>query len=464
MKNITKIYLFKTLLLLFQGCFFDPKKHLNLSVTVFTLCFSLFSCVKAWSHQGTGALHQSVLPLKVGDAVPDDLWNMTLSVVNHPEGKQTIKLGDYKNTLIILDFWATWCPSCITSLQKLDTIQKELTTEVVIIPVTNDKLEKAEAFIKAQRWQLPTVVNSSILQEYFPHKYIPHYVWVNPEGRIEAITGIEPVNRANIKAVINGENLNVPNKVDLLSFDSKKPLFIDGNGGNGTAIKYRSLFSEAIPGVFQMTSSVISDSINKTSRIYGINCRALTLYSLAYKKIQSFSKERIKYEIIDSVKRALFVSSEDPSRPSTSDLFTYELITPSSEADKVRGRVAVDLQHFFGLNARFEKRKTDCYVLKALPNLHKSSSKGGERKDNFFDEDSGQIYTQNNTMDALYGYLNEVLPLLVVDETNYSKTLDLKFPRPDQKDLTPLKEALRKQGILLEKAKREIEFFIISDN
>ncbi|MGV6946447.1 redoxin domain-containing protein [Sphingobacterium sp. CZ-2] len=428
------------------------------------LCFMLFSGSSIQAQSREVGTANNIAALNIGDPVPDALWDLPLQVVNHPEGRESITLSEYKGKLIILDFWATWCPSCITSLQKLDTIQKELTKEVVIIPVTNDKLEKAETFIKAQRWQLPTVVNNSILQEYFPHKYIPHYVWVNPEGRIEAITGIEPVNRANIKAVINGENLNVPNKVDLLSFDSKKPLFIDGNGGNGTAIKYRSLFSEAIPGVFQMTSSVISDSINKTSRIYGINCRALTLYSLAYKKIQSFSKERIKYEIIDSVKRALFVSSEDPSRPSTSDLFTYELITPLSEADKVRGRVAVDLQHFFGLNARFEKRKTDCYVLKALPNLHKSSSKGGERKDNFFDEDSGQIYTQNNTMDALYGYLNEVLPLLVVDETNYSKTLDLQFPRPDQKDLTPLQEALRKQGISLEKAKREIEFFIISDH
>jgi len=67
-------------------------------------------------------------------------------------------------------------------------------------------------------------------------------------------------------------------------------------------------------------------------------------------------------------------------------------------------------------------------------------------------------------MDALYGYLNEVLPLEVVDETNCFKTLDLQFPKPDRGNLKPLQDALRKQGISLEKGKREIEFFIISDH
>lgn len=458
-KNISKTFN------LFKQCFGNLRfiAYQNLCLTLLILCFSLFSYVKAWSQQGTGALHQSVVPLEVGDALPDELWSMTLSVVNHPEGKHTIKLEDFRTTPIILDFWATWCPSCITSLQKLDTIQRELANEVVIIPVTNDSMQKAESFIKTQKWQLPTVVNNSILQEYFPHKYIPHYIWVNQEGIIEAITGAEPVNKANIKAVIGGRNLDVPNKIELLDFDHKKPLFIDGNGGEGNSIKYRSLFSEPIPGLFQTISSVISDTVNHTSRIYGINCRALTLYSLAYQKLQSFPKERIEYEIKDSAKRALFVTTKD-GQTSKNHLFTYELITPLNASDKVRERVAVDLQHFFGLSARFERRLIDCYVLTALPTLKRAFSKGGERKDNLFGEQNEEKYIQNQTIDFLSGYLNEMLPLAVVDEMSYRGTLDLKFPQPDVQNLKPLQEALRKQGISLEKGNREIEFFIISDN
>src|SRR5690606_17847583 len=115
----------------------------------------------------------------------------------------------------------------------------------------------------------------------------------------------------------------------------KKPLFIDGNGGEGNSIKYRSLFSEPIPGLFQSISAVISDTINHTSRIYGINCRALTLYSIAYQKLQSFPKERIEYEIKDSEKRALYVTTKD-GQTSKNRLYNYELNTPLIAPDKVR--------------------------------------------------------------------------------------------------------------------------------
>lgn len=38
---------------------------------------------------------RDVQPLNVGDPIPDELWEMPLQVVNHPEGKETITLEDY---------------------------------------------------------------------------------------------------------------------------------------------------------------------------------------------------------------------------------------------------------------------------------------------------------------------------------------------------------------------------------
>lgn len=433
--------------------------------TVF--CFMLFSIGVARSQSPVNREavdNQNVTPLNIGDPIPDALWNMPLQVVNHPDGKETITLGEYRDKLIILDFWATWCPPCIKSLYKLDSIQRELKEDVVIIPITNEDQQKADEYFKARKWNLPTVINNPSLHEYFPHKYIPHYIWVSSERNIEAITGHEPINRKNIQAMIKGEKMTMPFKNDLLTFDSKAPLFINGNGGDGSTIKYRSLFSEPISGLSQTASSVISDTISNTSRIYCINCQILMLYTIAYNKIESFPENRIKLDVKDPSKLKLLENGKNQAELSKNNSYCYELITPISEAEKVRERIAVDLHHFFGLNARFEKRMTDCYVLTALSDLEKSYSKGGDMKENLFDEHSEQKHIQNNTMDALYGYLNEVLPLTVVDETNCFKTLDLQFPKPDRENLKPLQEALRKQGISLEKGKREIEFFIISDN
>lgn len=403
-------------------------------------------------------------PLSIGDKIPDELWNLPLQVVNHPQGKQIITLADYKDKLIILDFWATWCPPCISSLYKLDTIQKDFKDDFIVIPITNENSVKAEKYFKSRQWSLPTVVNDKNLQEYFPHKYIPHYIWINKIGKISAITGCEPVNRKNIQVKITGNEVKMPYKNDLMTFDPQKPLFMDGNGGDGSSIKYRSLFSDPISGLGQITSSVIADKEKETSRIYCVNCQLLMLYTLAFSKIETFPQNRIVLDVKDPSKLQTLGNENSQEDWLKNNTYCYELITPLSSQNKVREQMAEDLNRFFGLNARFEKRITECYVLTALPSIEKSYSKGGKREDNLFDKDSTQKYIKSNTMDALYGYLNEVLPLNVVDETNCLNTLDLQFSEPEKENIKPFQDALRKQGISLEKSRREVEFFIISDN
>src|SRR5690606_33441091 len=87
----------------------------------------------------------SVKPLQIGDTIPEALWHLPLQVVNHPEGKDTITLNDYRDTkLIILDFWATWCVPCIKSLGKLDSLQKQFGEELTVLPATYEDAARAE--------------------------------------------------------------------------------------------------------------------------------------------------------------------------------------------------------------------------------------------------------------------------------------------------------------------------------
>ena len=67
-----------------------------------------------------------------------------------PDGKP-VKLADFAGKVVILNFWATWCPPCrkeMPSLAKLATSLKG--QPVQVIPLSIDKAEatdKAKAFI-----------------------------------------------------------------------------------------------------------------------------------------------------------------------------------------------------------------------------------------------------------------------------------------------------------------------------
>src|SRR5690554_626585 len=120
-----------------------------------------------------------ITPLKIGNKIPDELWEMYFPVVSAAaEQVQYLSLGDFKDKLIILDFWATWCAPCISSLHKLDTLQQEFKEDLLVVPTSYEPRIKVETFLKNQGIGLPSLFDEKELRSYLPYKMIPHQVWI----------------------------------------------------------------------------------------------------------------------------------------------------------------------------------------------------------------------------------------------------------------------------------------------
>ena len=52
----------------------------------------------------------------IGDSLPEAFWQQELTVINHPYGKNTVKLSEYRQQLLVLDFLNTACVPCIHSV------------------------------------------------------------------------------------------------------------------------------------------------------------------------------------------------------------------------------------------------------------------------------------------------------------------------------------------------------------
>lgn len=49
-------------------------------------------------------------------------------------------IADYKGQVILVNFWATWCPPCVKEMPYLDNLQAELGEEgLVVMPISLDR-------------------------------------------------------------------------------------------------------------------------------------------------------------------------------------------------------------------------------------------------------------------------------------------------------------------------------------
>jgi peroxiredoxin len=67
-----------------------------------------------------------------------------------------VRLADFKGKVVLVEFWASWCPDCHLSFPALDAIQREFQSkgvEVIAINVHEER-KNADAFLKGRQPQL----------------------------------------------------------------------------------------------------------------------------------------------------------------------------------------------------------------------------------------------------------------------------------------------------------------------
>lgn len=186
-------------------------------IIIFCVLFSCLTVLPVIGQEAVGL--NEVRPLKVGDQIPDELWDMPLKVVNHPEGKEYIRLSDYRDKkLIILDFWGTWCSSCILEFPISRDLQDQFNQEIIFIPLSNQKSEIVEAFVKqndvAKDVKLWSVVEDRVFDRAIIKYSVPHFVWV-AEGKIISNTTGTALKAAHIKKYLKNGDIAWGEKVNL---------------------------------------------------------------------------------------------------------------------------------------------------------------------------------------------------------------------------------------------------------
>lgn len=99
-----------------------------------------------------------------------------------------ISLDDLKGKVVLLDFWATWCPPCVVSLPALRNLNKKFTKseKFVLLGISSDNDEdKWSNFIVKQEMVWPQFLDRQrAVQRAFRVNAFPTYIVLDHEGVI----------------------------------------------------------------------------------------------------------------------------------------------------------------------------------------------------------------------------------------------------------------------------------------
>lgn len=372
----------------------------------------------------------SYAQLTVGDTMPRILFE---NLFNTGESQLTVPAPEKRIT--VLDFWETSCSGCIAAFPRLDSLQKEFDGDIQIILV-NTKVSKdsIQNFFKRKNHlkvpSLPFIVQDSVLAGMFPHKLIPHHVWLDDRGIVIAITQGGGTNAENISRYLEKGEVQLHAKEDLMDFSIGEPLMAN-YADRLSSIHIYSCLSKGIQGIagYQRSGKKHGSENVNSCRFNRTTPLRLLAYAHGEGGKYDFSNDSlVVWETGDSI---LLRPPKNLHGNGLADWWegngvSYELVVSPDLSPRFYTIMQEDLARYFPVRVSVEQRDVQCLVLSRL-----DGSKGipaGKTRSHGIQE-NGYAF-EGRPVDYLVRSLEGLFPQKgltppVVDGTGYSGDISI---------------------------------------
>ncbi|SHL44572.1 Thiol-disulfide isomerase or thioredoxin [Chitinophaga jiangningensis] len=160
---------------------FDKSTILNALLLVFVILMLVSPTAKSYVIRGL---------MKVGlfqPSVPATAAAKAPSMTFKDSYDKLINIEELKGKVVILNFWATWCPPCRAELPSLQTLYEKNNNEAVFITVDADrKLSVSKKFMDDNGYSLPVFKTMSDIPATIYDGTLPTTLVIDKRGNIRA--------------------------------------------------------------------------------------------------------------------------------------------------------------------------------------------------------------------------------------------------------------------------------------
>jgi len=373
--------------------------------------------------------------IKNGEQVPDLNFQ---PILNAPVKQVT--LSQLKGKVVLVEFWATWCGSCIVAMPHLNELQKKYADKLQVITVTDETEKRTNQFLAVKHFNFWFAVDTGRqMAKLFPHQLIPHTVLIDEDGKLIANTSPELVTEKVMDSLLSKKEIHLAEKKDNpMDYEEiiKKYFAADDT------VKTRFNMLPEMKGAPGLSTTWLDNQAFNGRRLTCLNLGLSSLYRLAnngfpYSRTVDKTDKGQKYPV-------------------------YCLDIIIAKKGDLLPTLKQELAKRFDLQAKVETQTKDAYVLKITePEKFKTVARNTSGKRTYYAR-HGEIDQQGMTMKDFADFLETFgagrLP--VVDETGNQGKFDIKFTWQPENPAS-LTEVLSGMGLTLEKQQRPIDMLIL---
>jgi len=99
----------------------------------------------------------------------------------------TVRLQDLKGKVVLLNFWATWCPSCRFEMPSMEALHKELNSQglAVLAVALRESAEDVRSFYNEHRLSFPALLDHNAeASDLYETWSLPMSFVINKQGYV----------------------------------------------------------------------------------------------------------------------------------------------------------------------------------------------------------------------------------------------------------------------------------------
>lgn len=134
--------------------------------------------IQVFLHKGLALFGPSIVEEGKREKIINYNWTLTSS------SGETIDFNEARGKVVVLNFWATWCPPCIAEMPSLEELYNSYSKEVVFLFVSNEEPKVLQNFIKKNKYSFQFHSPKTVNPNPFQISSIPRTFIIDKSGNI----------------------------------------------------------------------------------------------------------------------------------------------------------------------------------------------------------------------------------------------------------------------------------------